>query len=145
MVMAFRGHKKQGSCLFVVMALSFCASGCGNSESTPSTTPTPTPKATQTATAQGPNAGRYTEYYKTRPLIGLTPFEPQPTFYALLYNCGGCHEFVKKLSSVQSRLSKNTKSGSIQQWISSGKMPPDNPNFAKSAEGIELLDMLNKL
>ncbi len=143
--MAFRGHKKQGSCLFVVMALSVCASGCGNSESTPSTTPTPTPKATQTATAQGPNAGRYTEYYKTRPLVGLTPFEPQPTFYALLYNCGSCHDFVKKLSSVQSRLAKNKSADSLQKRITSGSMPPDNPNFAKSAEGIELLDMLNKL
>ena len=107
--------------------------------------PVAKPRATSAASTNKINAGRYTDYYTRNPLTSLKPFEPQPLFYALLYNCGNCHEFTRALSSITPKLEKNKANGSIQDIISSGSMPPNNPNFAKSDAGKELLDMLNKL
>jgi hypothetical protein len=102
---------------------------------------TTSPVATST-----PEAGRYAEYIKLNPVSSYyTPYEPKLLFYSLYVNCSGCHEFIGSLSVVKSKLEKNRPNGSIQDRILSGSMPPNKPKFATSAEGKELLQLLNSL
>jgi hypothetical protein len=138
------------SCFLGVSFICLLATACGDSSQPPivqmDTTKLSSKAQTDDAAGKKPNAGRYTDYYLRKPISGLIkPFEPQPLFYSLLYNCGGCHEFTRTLNTLLPKLEKNNPSGSIQDAIASGRMPPNDPNFAASEAGQELIDMLNRL
>lgn len=149
-------HQKQavaklvaGAGTTVVIATVLIA--CGSAEpitsrdASVSTTPTPTPTAAVEAKVTN-EAGRYADYIAKKPIPAIyKPYDPKLLFYSLYVNCAGCHDFVTNLEQVKAKLEKNKPFGSLQDRISAGSMPPSKPNFATSAEGKELLGLLNSL
>ncbi|MEY3902218.1 MAG: hypothetical protein RL189_1524 [Pseudomonadota bacterium] len=132
-----------------VAVLAATAISCGTSQPAPTSDVSvrPTPSPTAVAEVKVTNeAGRYADYIAKKPIPAIyKPYDPKLLFYALYVNCAGCHDFVTELAEVKDRLEKNSAYGSIQDRISTGSMPPNKPNFATSAEGKELLSLLNSL
>ncbi|NBX18106.1 MAG: hypothetical protein EBR09_12155 [Proteobacteria bacterium] len=132
--------------LLLLCSLWLAAAGCGQDRQTHMVQLAETDSPTkEEKVSDKPDAGLYTEFYTRNPLTTLKPFSPQPLFYSLHYNCNSCHEFTRRLEEIIPKLKKNRPQMSIQDLIASGSMPPNNQNFAKSAEGRDLLRMLNAL
>lgn len=155
--------RRPGVLLLTSGLLALALQGCGSSQqpevvtlntgsgtdTTRTTSSSQNSQSGQTAaksTAVASEAGRYAEFITKTPLLpGLVPYDPKLLFYGLHVNCSGCHDWVYKLDQVKARLKKVKRTGSIQDMITMGRMPPSKPKFASSPEGAEMLQLLNGL